>query len=95
MKKYKGFTLIELLVVVAIIGILAAIGVTAYSGYIKSAELSASKAYYDKVTKAIKFDFFVGCEIENGFSAKKSSICLLYTSPSPRDMSASRMPSSA
>ena len=47
MKKYKGFTLIELLVVVAIIGILAAVGVTAYSGYIKSAELSASKAYYD------------------------------------------------
>ena len=74
MKRDRGFTLIELLVVVAIIGILAAVGVTAYSGYIKSAELSASKAYYDKVTKAIKFDFFVGCEIENGFSAKKSSI---------------------
>ena len=28
-------------------------------------------------------------------SAKKDSICLLYTSPSPRDRTRSRMPSSA
>ena len=37
-KLQKGFTLIELLVVVAIIGILAAVGTVAYSGYTASAK---------------------------------------------------------
>ena len=31
----------------------------------------------------------------NGFFKSKSNLCLLYTSPSPRDKHRSRMPSSA
>ena len=42
--KNKGFTLIELLVVVAIIGILAAVGVVADNGYTASAKEKALRA---------------------------------------------------
>ena len=51
MKNNKGFTLIELLVVVAIIGILAAVGVVAYNGYTKSAKINAAKSNHNAVCK--------------------------------------------
>lgn len=53
----KGFTLIELLVVVAIIGILAAVGVVAYNGYISSAKVSSSKAIHNNVMKYIASEY--------------------------------------
>ena len=49
----KGFTLIELLVVVAIIGILAAVGVVAYNGYTSSAKANAVKSYYKAINKKV------------------------------------------
>ena len=49
--KRNGFTLIELLVVVAIIGILAAVGVVAYSGYTAGAKKAATKSQHKTVVK--------------------------------------------
>ena len=51
--KNKGFTLIELLVVVAIIGILAAVGTVAYTGYTASAKKSTTKANHAAAVKFI------------------------------------------
>ena len=52
--KRNGFTLIELLVVVAIIGILAAVGVVAYNGYTSSAKKKVTEANHKIIAKYIQ-----------------------------------------
>ena len=49
----KGFTLIELLIVVAIIGILAGVGIPMYNGYMLDAKINATDSKHKIITNFI------------------------------------------
>ena len=74
MNKRKGFTLIELLVVVAIIGILAAVGVVAYNGYTSGAKASSTKANFNLVKKFIASET-MKCVIGETYIMEKTINC--------------------
>ena len=54
-----------------------------------------AQAHWDEVEAALHGDQAYRLDKERYAALERLGICLLYTSPSPRDRSVSRMPSSA
>ena len=87
-KNYRAFTLIELLVVVAIIGILAAVGVVAYNGYTSSAKAKQSQANMDVVYKTWLNEKAL-CEVKGGSESAlwNKTTCQVLLSSTTSDVS--------
>ena len=73
-KQNTGFTLIELLVVVAIIGILAAVGVVAYNGYTASAKTASTKTIHSQVVKFLSAEL-QKCSLDGGTILNGTRAC--------------------
>ena len=64
-----------------------------YNDFVSEVDITSEKIIIDTLKGAYPSHSFLG--EESGLTEDSDNTCLLYTSPSPRDRTRSRMPSSA
>ena len=71
----KGFSLVELLVVVAIIGVLAGVGIVGYQSYTESAKIKVAEANYNSITRFIETELtLLNNGVQDSSGALKNNI---------------------
>ena len=89
--RQTGFTLVEFIVATAVLAIMSGV---AYAGWFNVNRIAnISQQTVDRYDDLQRTFYWFSQDFEQ--IVQRDSICLLYTSPSPRDLSTSRMPSSA
>ncbi len=76
-KRQRGFTLIELMIVVVIVGILAAVGIPSYRGYIEKGRLQTAKAIIMEAAQVLERSY----SLNNSYPAASGYPDALKTSP--------------
>ena len=62
----KGFSLVELLVVVAIIGVLAGVGIVGYDRYVENTKRKVLEQNYEKIARFMETEFTI---VQNGLGS--------------------------